>query len=92
MTCTYQVSFDVFVFGLVVMNALNRPYRETSEVMSNLRKDGIIFFLVRTISSRPCHILIPYISLKISVHPGCVIFGLCVRSSILNKVVRDPDF
>lgn len=54
MTCTYQVSFDVLVFVLVLMNALNRPYRETSEVMSNLRKDGIVFFLVWTISSCPC--------------------------------------
>jgi len=40
-----MVSFDVFVFGLVLANALNRPYRETSEVVSNLRKDGIVFFL-----------------------------------------------
>ena len=54
MTCTHQVSFDVFVFGLVLMNALNRPYRETSEVVSNLRKDGILFFLVWAISSFPC--------------------------------------
>lgn len=54
MICTYQVSFDVFVFGLVLANALNRPYRETSEVVSNLRKDGIVFFLVRAISSCPC--------------------------------------
>ena len=54
MTCTYQVVFDVFVFGLVLANALNRPYRETSEVVSNLRKDGILFFLVRAIYSCPC--------------------------------------
>lgn len=39
-----MVAFDVFVFGLVLVNAVNRPYRETSEVVSNLNKDGIIFF------------------------------------------------
>jgi len=45
-----QVSFDVFVFALVLMNAVNRPYRETSEVVSNLKKDGIVFFMVCLIS------------------------------------------
>lgn len=47
---SYQVAFDVFVFGLVLMNALNRPYRETSEVVSSLNKDGIIFFTVCAVS------------------------------------------
>lgn len=41
-----MVAFDVFVFGLVLMNAVNRPYRETSEVVSNLNKDGVVFFTV----------------------------------------------
>ncbi|KAF9646254.1 hypothetical protein BDM02DRAFT_3118914 [Thelephora ganbajun] len=40
-----MVSFDVFVFGLVLINAVDRPYREASEVVLSLRKDGIIFFL-----------------------------------------------
>ena len=53
MTRAYQVSFDVFVFGLVLLNALSRPYRETSEVVSNLNKDGIAFFLVRSVSLSP---------------------------------------
>ena len=48
-----QVSFDVLVLILVLVNAVNRPYREISEVVSNLNKDGIVLFLVCAVSLCP---------------------------------------
>lgn len=36
----------MFVLAMVFMNAVNRPYRETSEVLRALQRDGIMFFSV----------------------------------------------
>lgn len=33
------------------MNAVNRPYRDNSEVVRNLRRDGVKFFLVSLLLS-----------------------------------------
>jgi len=40
-----MVAFDIFVFGLLLLNALNRPYRQNADVVSELHKDGLKFFL-----------------------------------------------
>lgn len=42
-----QVAFDVFALFVIVVNALHRPYRKTSDVISGLRRDGVISFVVR---------------------------------------------
>ena len=42
----------MFVLGMVFMNAVNRPYRETSEVVHALQRDGVKFFSVSTSSPR----------------------------------------
>ena len=48
---SYQITFDVFVMVMLLANAVNRPYRESSEILENLRKDGIKFLAVSTYNS-----------------------------------------
>ena len=52
---SYQITFDVFVMVMLLANAVNRPYRESSEILENLRKDGIKFLAVSTYSSHGKH-------------------------------------
>jgi hypothetical protein len=40
-----MVGFDIFVFVLVLLNSVNRPYRQNTDVISALHKDGLMFFL-----------------------------------------------
>ena len=39
------------MLGMVCVNAVNRPYRDNSEVVRNLRRDGVKFFLVSLLLS-----------------------------------------
>jgi len=41
-----MVAFDIFAFVLVFTNAVNRPYRQNSEIIRSLRRDGVKFFCV----------------------------------------------
>lgn len=45
----HQVTFDVFVLVMLFANAVNRPYRENSEIVETLRKDGIKYLTVSTV-------------------------------------------
>lgn len=38
-----MVGFDIFVLVMLFANAVNRPYRENSEIVNALRRDGIKF-------------------------------------------------
>jgi len=40
-----MVAFDVFVVSLLVLNALNKPYQHSSDIISELHQDGLKFFL-----------------------------------------------
>ncbi|KAF9653448.1 hypothetical protein BDM02DRAFT_3125846 [Thelephora ganbajun] len=63
-----MVTFDIFILVMMFANAVNRPYRENSEVVRSLHRDGIKFFtvllfirfinLVLTIFSNPGEILV----------------------------------
>ena len=46
-----QVAFDIFVLIMVFVNAVDRPYRQNSELVRNLRRDGMKFFSVSTLLS-----------------------------------------
>ena len=46
-----QVAYDVYVFLLTILNALNRPRKRNSEMMELLKRDGIITFMVKRIIS-----------------------------------------
>lgn len=43
-----KAAFDVFVFLLLLLNALSRPRGESERLLKVLYGDGILFFLVRT--------------------------------------------
>jgi len=38
-----MVAFDIFVLVMLFTNAVNRPYRQNSDIVDTLRKDGIKF-------------------------------------------------
>lgn len=40
-----MVGFDIFVLVMLFANAVNRPYRENSEIVNTLRRDGIKFLI-----------------------------------------------
>ncbi|KAH9920289.1 uncharacterized protein B0H18DRAFT_881198, partial [Fomitopsis serialis] len=42
-----MVAYDVYVFVLTVLNALNRPRKKNVEIVSRLKRDGVVTFLVR---------------------------------------------
>lgn len=42
-----QVGFDAFAILLAIVNALDRPYRQSTDVLSSLRRDGAAWFIVR---------------------------------------------
>lgn len=46
-----QVAFDIFVLIMVFVNAVDRPYRQNSELVRNLRRDGMKFFSVSALLS-----------------------------------------
>ncbi|KZS99737.1 uncharacterized protein LAESUDRAFT_816863 [Laetiporus sulphureus 93-53] len=39
--------YDIFVFALLVLNALNRPRRHDHEIISNLQRDGTAIFIMQ---------------------------------------------
>lgn len=41
-----MVTFDIFVLVMLFINAVNRPYRENSEIIQSLRRDGIKYLTV----------------------------------------------
>ena len=49
----FQVTLDVYSFLLFLGNALSRPRSDSERLMSIMYRDGIIFFLVRTIRHFP---------------------------------------
>ncbi len=42
-----QALFDVFLFVLTLFNAASRPRRANVKIISDLRRDGCVFYLVR---------------------------------------------
>ena len=42
-----KFAFDCFTIGHAVINALDRPRRQNSDVLKELRRDGAVFFVVR---------------------------------------------
>jgi hypothetical protein len=42
-----QTVFDVFLFILTLFNAASRPRRANVKIITDLRRDGCIFYLVR---------------------------------------------
>jgi len=44
-----MVAYDVFVCMLVLLNALNQPYRQNTEILTSLQKDGIKFYVALTV-------------------------------------------
>jgi len=63
-----MVTFDIFMLVMMFANAVDRPYRQTSELVHNLRRDGMKFFtallflrsvnLVLTIFCTPAEVLV----------------------------------
>ena len=48
-----QLAFDLFVIASAVISALQRPYRQTAEVVRRLQQDGIATFAVSRLSLVP---------------------------------------
>jgi hypothetical protein len=42
-----QALFDVFLFVLTLFNAASRPRRANVKIITDLRRDGCVFYLVR---------------------------------------------
>jgi hypothetical protein len=42
-----QALFDVFLFVLTIFNAASRPRRANVKIITDLRRDGCVFYLVR---------------------------------------------
>ena len=42
-----QALFDVFLFVLTLYNAASRPRRANVKIITDLRRDGCVFYLVR---------------------------------------------
>jgi hypothetical protein len=42
-----QALFDVFLFILTIFNAASRPRRANVKIITDLRRDGCVFYLVR---------------------------------------------
>ena len=49
-----KVSFDVFLFILTLFNAASRPRRANVKIITDLRRDGCLFYLVRVLLVRLC--------------------------------------
>ena len=46
-SCEMQAMFDVFLFVLTLFNAASRPRRANVKIITDLRRDGCVFYLVR---------------------------------------------
>lgn len=46
-TVDMQALFDVFLFVLTLFNAASRPRRANVKIITDLRRDGCVFYLVR---------------------------------------------
>jgi hypothetical protein len=49
-TVIVQALFDVFLFILTIFNAASRPRRANVKIITDLRRDGCMFYLVRACS------------------------------------------
>lgn len=52
-----QVAYDAYVFALMILNALNRPRKQNSEIVVRLKRDGIMTFMVWSVFRVPVVIL-----------------------------------
>lgn len=44
-----QVAFDVLALVVIIMNSFHRPYTHHQDVVSSLRRDGAVWFVVRAL-------------------------------------------
>jgi len=87
-----MVVFDVFVLAMVFMNAVNRPYRETSEVVRALQGDGIKFFSVHLTTSSINLIFVAFGSTKLML--TMVFFTWSITSITLSRfllMIKSPE-
>ena len=47
---SFQVAFDFIAVFVALLNSFHRPYRQGADVLSSLRRDGAIWFIVSTIA------------------------------------------
>lgn len=45
-----QAAFDILAVLIAALNSFDKPYRRRSDVLDSLRRDGVIWFAVRTIA------------------------------------------
>jgi hypothetical protein len=50
-TVVLKALFDVFLFILTLFNAASRPRRANVKIITDLRRDGCLFYVVRTCTS-----------------------------------------
>ncbi|PAV17999.1 hypothetical protein PNOK_0648500 [Pyrrhoderma noxium] len=77
------VTFDVFAFSLLLLNALSRPRNESQRLLGILYKDGIIFFLtIFATVMRSLNLIISAVA-----PPSMITLGIVFSASMVSTVV-----
>ncbi|KAL5483603.1 hypothetical protein ACEPAI_8835 [Sanghuangporus weigelae] len=75
------VTFDVFAFVLLLLNALSKPRSESQRLLNILYEDGIIFFLT-IFTMRSMNLII-----SAAAPPSLIILGIVFSASMVSTVV-----
>ncbi|KAL5505060.1 hypothetical protein ACEPAH_7723 [Sanghuangporus vaninii] len=75
------VTFDVFAFALLLLNALSKPRSESQRLLNILYEDGIIFFLT-IFTMRSMNLII-----SAAAPPSLIILGIVFSASMVSTVV-----
>jgi hypothetical protein len=86
--------FELLVLGSVCWNAIDRPTTANVPLVHALRRDGIIFFMVKLgVSSKPLMNTDPFVG---PYYASCIKFGSCrnfsTRTGFDASIVRKIPF